>query len=98
MSAKTFVDSNVLIYAYDVDAKTKYRIANSVLRELWEHRLGVLSVQVLQEFYVNVTRKIARPIPKSKAQLIVEASSAWCTDTTPAEVSRAFRIENEAKV
>jgi predicted nucleic acid-binding protein len=98
MSAKTFVDSNVLIYAYDVDAKTKYRIANSVLRELWEHRLGVLSVQVLQEFYVNVTRKIAKPIPKSKAQLIVEAYSAWCTDTTPAEVSRAFRIENESKV
>lgn len=82
MSAKTFVDSNVLIYAYDSEAGTKHRIANSVLRELWEHRLGVLSVQVLQEFDWNVTRKISKPVPKSKARLFAETFMTWCSETT----------------
>ena len=61
MSAKTFVDTNVLIYAYDADAGTKRETARSVLRDLWSERTGVLSTQVLQEFYVKVTRKIGTP-------------------------------------
>jgi predicted nucleic acid-binding protein len=98
MSGKTFVDSNVLIYAYDSEAGTKHRIANSLLRELWEHRLGVLSLQVLQEFYVNATRKIGKPIPKSKAQVFVENYLSWCSDTTAQEISTAFRIEAESRI
>jgi predicted nucleic acid-binding protein len=98
MNDRTFVDSNVLIYAYDSEAGTKHRIANSILRELWEQRLGVLSVQVLQEFYVNVTRKIPKPIPKSKARLFAESYMNWCSDTTTAEIATAFRIEDEARI
>ena len=56
MTARTFVDTNVLIYAHDIDAKSKHEAAKSVLRELWVERSGALSTQVLQEFYVNVTR------------------------------------------
>ena len=98
MNGKTFVDSNVLIYAYDSEAGIKHRIANGVLRELWEQRLGVLSTQVLQEFYVNVTKKISKPISKSKARLFVESYMGWCAETTTAEVATAFRIEDEARV
>ena len=58
MNDKTFVDTNILIYAHDVDAKAKHEVAKSVLRELWSQRTGVLSMQVPQEFYLNVTRKI----------------------------------------
>jgi predicted nucleic acid-binding protein len=65
MRDRTFVDTNVLIYAHDVDAKTKHEVAKRILRELWNQRTGVLSMQVLQEFYVNVTRKIASPLPKA---------------------------------
>lgn len=64
MNDKTFVDTNVLIYAHDVDAKAKHEAAKSVPEELWNGHCGVLSVQVLQEFYVNVTRKIRRPISR----------------------------------
>jgi predicted nucleic acid-binding protein len=64
MSGKTFVDTNVFIYAHDVDAKAKHEVSKNVLRELWSERTGILSVQVLQEFYVNVTRKIPSPLPK----------------------------------
>ena len=97
MSAKTFVDTNILIYAHDVDAKDKHEAAKSVLRELWSERTGVLSMQVLQEFYVNVTRKIATPLPKDVARLVV-SYSIWCIETTPNEIVAAFRIEDEARI
>lgn len=98
MSARTFVDTNVLIYAHDVDAAAKHQIAKAVLRELWSERTGVLSLQVLQEFYVNVTRKIATPLSKTSARLIVNSYAMWCTETTPAEMSSAFRIEDESRI
>lgn len=98
MSAKTFVDTNILIYAHDVDAKAKHEAAKSVLRELWIERAGVLSMQVLQEFYVNVTRKIASPLPKDVARLVVVSYSIWCIETTPAEIAAAFRIEDESRI
>jgi predicted nucleic acid-binding protein len=98
MSDRTFVDTNVLIYAHDVDATSKHETANSVLRELWEERSGVLSPQVLQEFYVNVTRKILHPIPKKSARLVVSSYAVWCLDTTHADISTAFRIEDEYRI
>jgi predicted nucleic acid-binding protein len=98
MSDKTFIDTNVLIYAHDVDAKRKHEAAKSVLHELWSEHTGVLSMQVLQEFYVNVTRKISRPISKKSARLVVSSYTIWCVDTTPAEISAAFRIEDESRI
>ena len=98
MTDKCFVDSNVLIYAYDADAGVKRTAAAAVLRELWDRRSGVLSTQVLHEFYVNVTRKIAAPLSKSSARAVVDAYAPWCVNTTPAETSAAFRIEDEARI
>jgi predicted nucleic acid-binding protein len=98
MSDKTFIDTNVLIYAHDVDADTKHQIAKAVLRQLWSERTGVLSMQVLQEFYVNVTRKIASPLSKELARLVVSSYAIWCMETTPAEISAAFRIEDESRI
>ncbi len=98
MSDKTFIDTNVLIYAHDIDASAKHQIAKAVLRELWSERTGVLSMQVLQEFYVNVTRKIPIPLSKDLARLVVSSYEIWCMDTTPTEISAAFRIEDESRI
>ena len=98
MSVRTFVDANILIYAYDVDAKRKHPVAKNALRELWRDRNGVLSMQVLQEFYVNVTRKIATPLSKDMARLAVNSYTPWCMETTPAEISAAFHIEDAARI
>jgi predicted nucleic acid-binding protein len=98
MSDKTFVDTNVLIYAHDVDAKAKHETARTVLRDLWSRRTGVLSMQVLQEFYVNVTRKIATPLSKDAARQVVNSYAIWCTETTQAEIAAAFRIEDESRI
>ncbi len=98
MSARTFVDTNVLIYAHDVDAKGKHEAARNALLELWSERTGVVSTQVLQEFYVNVTRKIPHPLSKESARLVVSSYMIWCIDTTPTEISTAFRIEDESRI
>lgn len=98
MSAKTFIDTNVLVYAHDVDAGRKHQIAKSIVQDLSQRRLGVLSTQVLQEFYVNVTRKIASPLSKYVARATVEDFSQWCAVTSPLDIEQAFLIEDGAKI
>ncbi len=98
MSAKVFVDTNVLLYAYDIEDPSKHNRANLRLRELWNSHSGVLSMQVLQEFYINATRKIAKPLSRSDARKAAEDYSLWCVETTPQEVRTAFRIEDEARI
>src|SRR5215470_15662822 len=98
MNGRTFIDTNVLIYAHDTDAKAKHAAAKSILRELWSERNGVLSPQVLQEFYVNVTKKIPHPLTKESARLVVSTYAIWCIETTSAEISNAFRIEDESQI
>jgi predicted nucleic acid-binding protein len=99
MSARSFVDTNVLLYAHDVDAGQKHTIAKRLLQDLWEERSGVLSTQVLQEFYVNVTRKIRTPIPPSAARGVVNAYGVWCAAATDLQdIAAAFQIEDEARI
>jgi predicted nucleic acid-binding protein len=98
MSVKTFVDTDILIYAHDLDAKEKHLAAKEVLDELWANRTGVISTQVLQEFYVNVTRKLAKPLSKKVARTIVNTYVIWCVDITPVEIAAAFRIEDEGRI
>jgi predicted nucleic acid-binding protein len=62
-----FVDTNILVYAYDNSAGKKYSQAKQLIQSLWENRNGCLSIQVLQEFYVNITRKIANPLDSNTA-------------------------------
>jgi predicted nucleic acid-binding protein len=98
-SDKTFVDTNVLIYAHDIDAGRKHDVAKAVLRDLWAERAGVLSTQVLQEFYVNAIRKLKKPLARQEARSVVETYAAWCVEgITPADVSMAFQIEDRARV
>lgn len=55
---QVFVDTNILVYAHDKDAGDKCRIAKEKLRSLWNRPLlPSISIQVLQEFYVNLIRK-----------------------------------------
>ena len=53
-----FVDTNILIYAFDATAGEKRRVAVELITRLWLDRRGCISLQVLQEFYVAATRKL----------------------------------------
>lgn len=74
---KTFVDTNVLVYAYDRAAGEKHERARSLIRSLWETGTGAVSVQVLQELYVNIRRKARHPVSAEKARALIEDYLAW---------------------
>jgi predicted nucleic acid-binding protein len=77
MSARVFLDTNVLVYAHDRGAGEKHEVAARLVSELWENRSGSLSTQVLQEFYVNVRRKAARPISAQRARTAIQDYLTW---------------------
>jgi len=72
-----FVDTNILIYAHDLSAGHKHIRASELIRELWGSGEGCLSIQVLQEFYVNVTQKVARPLTPDVAAQIIADLGVW---------------------
>lgn len=99
MSGKTFIDTNVLLYAYDRDAGSKHLRAKAILQELWETRNGVVSVQVLEEFYVNVTRKIPKPLPRKEARSLIQQYLAWeVLPINGAMILEASEIEEKSKL
>ena len=77
MIVKAFVDTNVLVYAYDRAAGVKRDLARNLLEILWNEGRGVLSTQVLQEFYVNVRRKARPPVSQDEARALVSDYLAW---------------------
>lgn len=78
MSARPFLDTNILIYAHDTTAGEKHGLARDLLADLWREGGGCLSVQVLQELYVALIRKVKAMTPKTARELI-EAYSHWLT-------------------
>ena len=74
---KVFLDTNIIIYAYDVSAKEKHEQARKLLVDLWDSGRGVLSTQVLQEFFVSVTQKIPQPLTLNMAKDIVSDLLRW---------------------
>jgi predicted nucleic acid-binding protein len=93
---KTFVDTNVLVYAHDRDAGDRHAMARAHIAQLWDSREGVLSTQVLQEFYAVVTRKFKPPMSRAKARAIVAAYGEWCAVATePQLIVSASRLEEE---
>jgi predicted nucleic acid-binding protein len=96
---KIFIDTNILVYGHDVDAGQKHQIARSTLVELWEQRTGVMSVQVLQEFYVTMTRKVLRPLPPNKVRNIIQDYFSWHIEMNdPLSVLVASRIEENYRI
>jgi predicted nucleic acid-binding protein len=99
MSDVAFVDSNILIYAHDRDASSKRERAAAVLDTLWESGDGRLSVQVLQEFFVNATGKLNTPLARTTAREVVQTYAVWVRESTTANtVTRAIDIAELAQL
>ena len=75
--APAFVDANVLVYAFDASAGPKQKAAGELLEALWIAQTGCLSVQVLQEFFVTITRKVPRPLSADDAAARIREFSTW---------------------
>lgn len=99
MTVKTFVDSNIFLYAFDVKAGWKHEICNQKLVELWDTGGGVLSTQVMQEFYNNVTRKISQPLSYTAARAELKLYEAWeVIQVDPALIRTASMIQENRRL
>ncbi|MEM9292120.1 MAG: PIN domain-containing protein [Acidobacteriota bacterium] len=76
-SARTFLDTNVLVYLFDADEPAKQAAARRILNnsEIWGD--PILSTQVLQELYVVTTRKLSRPLAPPQALEVVRHLLAY---------------------
>ncbi|MBC7104604.1 MAG: PIN domain-containing protein [Firmicutes bacterium] len=96
---RQFVDTNVLVYAHDISAANKHARAKALVRELWDSGLGCLSIQVLQEFYVVVTRKVPRPLEPERAAGLIADLACWRVHVPQvADVLDAIAIQQEAGI
>ncbi len=71
MTDMVFLDTNVLVYLFDTDSPAKQNRAREVLNKEARGSRALLSTQVLQEFYVTVTRKLATPLDGKSAEQAV---------------------------
>ena len=76
MSAKPFLDTNILVYAHDTTAGEKHARARDLTARLWREGGGCLSIQVLQELYVTLVRKVEDVTPETAREL-VESYTHW---------------------
>lgn len=79
-----FVDTNILLYAHDAGAGEKRRCSADLLRQLLKSGDGVVSSQVLMEFFVNAMRKTSPPLASEDATRVVETYAPWVVAPTSA--------------
>jgi predicted nucleic acid-binding protein len=72
MANRAFIDTNVLVYAFDRSDDVRQKKASKLVGDLLDQRAACLSTQVLKEFYVVTTRKIAAPLTHDEASAIID--------------------------
>lgn len=93
--AYQFIDTNILVYAHDTSAAAKHDMAKSLLQSLWTSRMGCLSIQVLQEFFLAITQKVPKPLPVSGASQIISDLAVWRVHSPTAEdVLQAVELQS----
>lgn len=98
-TAYQFVDSNIVVYAHDQSAGDKQRIAQQLIRSLWESRNGCISIQVMQEFYLTVTQKVPLPLEASLVAGVIEDLSTWRVHEPRArDVREAINIQQRYQI
>jgi predicted nucleic acid-binding protein len=94
MSGRTFVDTNIVVYAHDVTAGERRTRAMEVMTELWQSGDGCLSVQVLQETFVTLTGKVPRPLDIGSAANVIADLGRWTVHSPDlADVLGAIEIQ-----
>lgn len=91
MTAACFVDANVLVYERDQSNPRKREVAAQLLADLWRSQSGRTSTQVLNEFYVIVTKKLAVPLAPDTAWKNVEELMLWNPQSIDVPLMHAAR-------
>jgi predicted nucleic acid-binding protein len=97
MTAPVFVDSNIFLYAVDDADPRKQQVARDWRAELWRSRLGRVSFQVLNEFYVNAVR--LRPAASDEARSEVRDLLAWNPVVVDAAlIERGWKLQDRYRL
>jgi predicted nucleic acid-binding protein len=95
MTDRVFVDTNVLVYSRDASEPTKQKLAIAWMARLWREETGRVSFQVLNEFYVTVTKKLQPGMDLNSAREDVRFLLAWHPIPIDARVVEgAWRIQD----
>lgn len=96
MSAE-FVDTNLLVYAHDSGAGRKHKTSVALFTRLFEERTGVLSIQVLSEFYNAATRKLR--MASEEAEEVIRDLQGWTVHRPgPADLLRAAQLSRRYQI
>ena len=99
MELKAFVDTNILIYAYDRSAGAKRERAREIVAQLWDSGRGVISTQVLQELCANLRRKASPPLSIEEIRTLVHDYLSWEVVVNGADsVLGALELEARYKI
>jgi predicted nucleic acid-binding protein len=99
MSDKIFLDTNILIYSHDSAAGIKHQRARDVMDRLWSLRLGVLSTQVLQEFAINLRRRISPTLSAHETREWIAQYMRWeVVVNTSRSILNALELEERYQI
>jgi len=94
-----FVDTNVLMYAFDKNSSPKKRAAQRLINQLMDEDRLRVSTQVLQELFVTLTRKVNQPCSNDEALAVLEDLTAWPLMAVDyAAIRAAVRLAGQAKL
>jgi len=94
-----FLDTNILIYAFDISTGQKHQKARALYDHLWASGGGYVSMQVLQEFYVSITRKAPNLLDVEQAALILRDLTKWHVHIPNAnDIFAAIELQTHYKI
>ena len=98
-TAPAFTDTNILLYAVAADDPDRSPVAQDLLRTLMATNALRTSTQVLQELFVNLTRKARRPITPKKALEYMDQVAAWPVVVTEyADIQKAVSLADTSRL
>jgi|SRR5215468_2363471 len=94
MSGRFFLDTNIFVYSFDAGSPKKAAQSTKLIRRAIETRAGVISYQVVQEFYNVALRRFANPMSSADAEQYLSTTFGplLSVHSSPALYGEALRI------
>jgi predicted nucleic acid-binding protein len=100
MSGRFFLDTNIFVYAFDAKAPAKARKASALIRRAADTGEGIISYQVVQEFFNVAFRRFAHPMSTAEAEqyLVTVLRPLLALHSSPALYFEALRIHEMHRI
>jgi len=100
MNARFFLDTNIFVYSFDRSSAAKSRRAAQLIRQAVTTRKGIVSYQVVQEFFNLALRKFEQPMTVAEAEQYLSTvfRSLLVVQSSPALISEALRLTTKHRL